>query len=954
MAGDVAASIRVQALDGTWEAIGVDRLSDIEFSDLTMSANGYGPDKASFSLKRQPGNAWPDVSAFTPVEIEVGGVQVWSGRVIEAPSKEGDSYGLSVQCEGWQYSLDDDLYRRQYVDVTLSDWKDTRQFIDCELTVGRRASGQVAQEDGALVLSFPKGSDVQNLQIASVGLDLGPEASGSNKHLAVYMEYDWINAGGNANQFVFGQTNASAAAAPWVSGSPATFLFAINNGAATTSGLVATALIYGEHRFIEIGIQSLAGSAMTNAADTMLRIKTLRVFPWAYGYGTGRRSFFISSCLRATEVALDAASYATKVSLPSAWQDLGCSPQYDAAVLADDPTFYLPMSEGSGNAVDVVRGGTYAYTASPTQSATGGGLQESAPIYANGYADFNGTTQYLTGPSQTLYGPQGSVATSPTYGICCEALVYPTTNAGTRQIARQSTGSTNWFLRQNAGVWEIGAWNGAAYLTATGPPVVANQWHHVVGAIHYGGLYLYINGVQYGGTAISYVNRSTSAPIIIGAAEAATELWQGKIARFAIYNGGMDAGFWNNHYKSALERTTRNVHMTSFSIPELKMSSYQTPREAINSVNSYHDWKTGVDARGAFIFQAPPTSPTVEIGDWPGAEFEDASAGSGEDIYNKAIVEATGPDDAPVIVKRLATEAFGSPVEALTSPAPSNSSFTTNTTGWTAGTSTITRDTVTFDTTPAAGRWDNTGASDVLGVGDTLTTTFTGTFLAGVTYTLALAIRNTNALPTTQAALRASFGHAASGDQSVEYIPDSVGAFTIRFISWQPTANRASGVTLTLTAANIASLGYCWIDSLALFTATPTVVDRRGFRRTKILPVNSSQTSASATQLADTFLKGHATTPFRGSATVNGDGARSATNGRPLHPSELLLEWGNRLRVSHHIDPDTGALGREGQIAEVSYTHATQQASVTLDNRRQNFEAFLGRLSAVTQASIGG
>ena len=62
-------------------------------------------------------------------------------------------------------------------------------------------------------------------------------------------------------------------------------------------------------------------------------------------------------------------------------------------------------------------------------------------------------------------------------------------------------------------------------------------------------------------------------------------------------------------------------------------------------------------------------------------------------------------------------------------PTVSNGGFETNTTGWTATTSTITRDTGVKRTGTASGRWDNSGASDALGGSDLLTgAIFTGTF----------------------------------------------------------------------------------------------------------------------------------------------------------------------------------------------------------------------------------
>src|ERR1700727_2858382 len=80
-------SIRAEVLNGVWETFGVDR--DVEVMPETVSYEGdsWGCLKASFTLRRNPWAAWPDLSPFTPIEIEIGGVVVWIGRTEGTPLK---------------------------------------------------------------------------------------------------------------------------------------------------------------------------------------------------------------------------------------------------------------------------------------------------------------------------------------------------------------------------------------------------------------------------------------------------------------------------------------------------------------------------------------------------------------------------------------------------------------------------------------------------------------------------------------------------------------------------------------------------------------------------------------------------------------------------------------------------------------------------------------------------
>jgi hypothetical protein len=157
----------------------------------------------------------------------------------------------------------------------------------------------------------------------------------------------------------------------------------------------------------------------------------------------------------------------------------------------------------------------------------------------------------------------------------------------------------------------------------------------------------------------------------------------------------------------------------------------------------------------------------------------------------------------------------------------------------------------------------------------------------------------------------------------------------------------SSGVTLTLTTV-IGRPGAWLIDSLVLSAAKPTLVDRRGFRRTHILPINAALTTELGQQIGDVWLAAHKTTPLRGTVKVTGDSAvRHILTGQSIPPSQLLLRTGDMLRLSHRVDPDTGGQGRDGRIAEVTWRPADDAADVALDNARTSVDALLERLAVV-------
>lgn len=95
------------------------------------------------------------------------------------------------------------------------------------------------------------------------------------------------------------------------------------------------------------------------------------------------------------------------------------------------------------------------------------------------------------------------------------------------------------------------------------------------------------------------------------------------------------------------------IETGGFIIPELCPSSWQSPRAYMEAANAFHNKLLGVDAQSRVFFRTRPTVPEVQTGAWSGAEFSDASANSGQDVYNRVIVEAEGSDGRPI--ERLRT-----------------------------------------------------------------------------------------------------------------------------------------------------------------------------------------------------------------------------------------------------------------------------------------------------------
>lgn len=339
------ATVRVRAVDGTWETLGVDRLRGIVPEGVEATANEWGPDQLSFQIKAQFGAQRPDLLPFTPVELEVDGTLVWAGRVRERPS---DDANHAVSCQGWQYQLDDDLFDRVYVHTRVGDYVDSRTLLAQNLALFT-VSGTIANDSGTIQIGWPNGAIVPNGAQVGVTLDLGPDSTAKR----VVLDWDSSNNSAGTSLYVRASDSPDANAAGV---SDDAFNFAMNTGASgTTAGTFATA-----RRYVHVFLFRAVG--VTYASDTWARIKAIKIFR-STAYESGN-----ASILKADSVVADALA--------------------KAPLLESDLTL---VSAGTFNIPSYVTGGY----------STPRSVVEAVNAYENYRAKIGGTTL-----RQLVYGPK--------------------------------------------------------------------------------------------------------------------------------------------------------------------------------------------------------------------------------------------------------------------------------------------------------------------------------------------------------------------------------------------------------------------------------------------------------------------------------------------------------------------------------------------------------------------
>lgn len=158
---DVA--VRVKPRGQPWQPLDADPQSPV------LTANRWGPNEARLEVRRDPKVPWADLGAFTPIEVDIGGVTVWAGRIMNTPAQDGDRT-IQISAQGWQYLLDDRTIKSLFVHTRLSDWKDWRTHLTADLSAYTAGWNVEAGSRGIIIRNAS--SDV-GVPRAGVFLDLG-------------------------------------------------------------------------------------------------------------------------------------------------------------------------------------------------------------------------------------------------------------------------------------------------------------------------------------------------------------------------------------------------------------------------------------------------------------------------------------------------------------------------------------------------------------------------------------------------------------------------------------------------------------------------------------------------------------------------------------------------------------------------------------------------------------
>ncbi len=161
-------TVWLRPIESHWTPVGTEARQGVWAENLTVTNDRRGPLSAAFDLRRDPAGIWPDLAAYTPVEVEVNGIVVFGGRLKETPGRDAE-HALSVQCEGLQASLDDDMYERLYVHTDLSLWKDARSVPTANLAA--YTTKWTVETAGAIVI---RSTGAVAFARGGVTLDLGP------------------------------------------------------------------------------------------------------------------------------------------------------------------------------------------------------------------------------------------------------------------------------------------------------------------------------------------------------------------------------------------------------------------------------------------------------------------------------------------------------------------------------------------------------------------------------------------------------------------------------------------------------------------------------------------------------------------------------------------------------------------------------------------------------------
>lgn len=394
------------------------------------------------------------------------------------------------------------------------------------------------------------------------------------------------------------------------------------------------------------------------------------------------------------------------------------------------------------------------------------------------------------------------------------------------------------------------------------------------------------------------------------------------------------------------------ITATSFQIPHFE-GGQQSPLAYIQAANDYHLYQFFLRDGAAgeaptAVYRPVPTVPTLIARVGQGIEWEDASRSDGSDVYNRVIVQYQDGTGVAQEVTRAAGLLSGTSFNQQSVAQLVNGSFEGDTPGstpadWVDVFGTI----VAANASPPAGSTVYANCTvDGTGKLESAEDIPPGDLVEGRTYQ-AVALIKTGNNDAKTFSLRIVQDDVNGG----ETITSQAILYSAAFNAWTPQSiTFVAGSDLSLVKFEVytndatQASRVIAIDSIRIYEARPTLWDRQGIIRTKVLQTSARMTDVAAAQIGDAFLAAHQRTPLKGTLTVSGASLKTWPGDAPIPAAIVGARYVQDAVLITDTDPDTSDTTRVGNIAAVTYDANTDQAKVSIDQRRDFLDALQARL----------
>jgi hypothetical protein len=400
------------------------------------------------------------------------------------------------------------------------------------------------------------------------------------------------------------------------------------------------------------------------------------------------------------------------------------------------------------------------------------------------------------------------------------------------------------------------------------------------------------------------------------------------------------------------------IAATTFQIPHFE-GGQQSPLAYIQAANDYHLYQFIVRDGAAgepptAVYRAVPTIPTLIARVGQGVAWEDASRGDASDVYNRVVVQY---QDGLGVAQEATRSAGGIPgvtFNQISDRQTADGSFEADTVGI------------------AAPLWDSFAGTNVVASGSPppgstkylqVTVDGAGALRQGVGIDPGAATDPTRIVEGRTYRVRAQI-QTANNDAKLFYLRvtqtiegvDVTSAtpltYAACFNAWtSQSVDFVCGKTPSVIEVDIfasdatQAARVIAVDNVQVFEARPTLWDRQGIVRTKILATSARMTAAAAAQIGDAFLVAHQRTPLKGTLTVDGASLKTWPGEAPIPAAIIGSRYVQDAVMIVDTDPDTSDTTRMGIIAAATYDAAADQAKISIDQRRDFLDALQARLS---------